>query len=349
MNPLRTVAHGARLTPTLLRQAVVKAWHDRVLGLSAEAAFWQMLSLPSLFLALVGLLGYVSGWFGQRTVHRTELQIESTLARAFSPQVVDEVIRPTLREVLHGGRAGIVSIGFVLALWAGSSATATFVNTVTIAYDMRDLRGPIRSRLLALGLFLGTVLLGVVLLPMLVLGPDLLRRTFPDSVRSTVSKLVDIGYYPVLIVMLMIGLTTFYKLAPPRRLPWGRGLPGATLALLVFLAGSAGLREYITFVLDHNHAYAAVAAPIAALLFFFVLALGVLLGAEFNAAVEQYRPARVRSPRLLQARGWRRYDPEGDGEPEPPGRAARIAAGTAAGGAAFAARTLRRAQSRRLS
>src|SRR4051794_36902857 len=181
VNPLRLVLRGIRLTPVLVKRAVVKAWHDRVLGLSAEAAFWQLLSLPSLFLALVATLGYVSRWFGDSTVNRAETKIESTLSKAFSPQVVDDIVTPMLHEVLHGGRADVISIGFVVALWAGSSATATFVNTITIAYGMRDLRGAVRSRLLALWLFLGSVLLGVVLLPLLVLGPDLLKRSLPHN------------------------------------------------------------------------------------------------------------------------------------------------------------------------
>ncbi len=310
MKPIRAVLHALRLLPSLLWRALVKGWHDRVLGLSAEAAFWQLLSLPSLFLALIATMGYVSRWFGAGTVDRVERQIDHTLSRAFSDQVVDKVISPTLHQVLHGGRADIISIGFVLALWAGSSATATFVNTITIAYDMRDLRGPVHSRLLALWLFLGTVLVGVIVLPMLVLGPDLLRRTFPKSVRPTVSTLIDAGYYPVLVVILLIGLTTFYKLAPPRRLPWFRGLPGAVLALLLFLAGSAGLRTYINFILDHNHAYTTLAAPIAALLFFFVLAMGVLLGAELNAAIQEQNPAKAKPPRVLDPRNWQMFQPD---------------------------------------
>lgn len=310
VNPVRSVLHGLSMLRGLLRRAVVKGWHDRVLGLSAEAAFWQLLSLPSLFLALLATLGYVSRWFGEGTVDRVQRKLEDGLSKAFSEEVVDKVIRPILDEVLHGGRADIISIGFVLALWAGSSATATFVNTITIAYDMRDLRGPVRSRLLALWLFLGTILLGVVLLPMLVLGPDLLRRLFPERVRSTVSDLISAGYYPVLVALLLVGLTTFYKLAPPRRLPWHRGLPGAILAILIFLAGSVGMRTYLTFILDKNHAYAQLAAPIAALLFFFVLALGVLLGAEFNAAIQERAPAKVKPPRVLDPRSWQTYAPE---------------------------------------
>jgi membrane protein len=310
VNPLRLVLRGIRLTPVLVKRAVVKAWHDRVLGLSAEAAFWQLLSLPSLFLALIATLGYISRWLGQGTVNRIEEKIDDTLSRVFSSQVVREVIAPTLHEILHGQRADIISVGFVLALWAGSSATATFVNTTTIAYDMRDLRGPVRSRLLALSLFLGTIALGMFVLPMLVLGPDLLRRSFPKSARHAVSTLISTGYYPTLVVVLLLGLTTFYKLALPRRLPWLRGIPGAILALLIFLGGSAGLRAYITFIVDHNHAYTALAAPIAALLFFFVLALGVLLGAEFNAAIEERKPAKIKPPRVLDPRGWQMFQPD---------------------------------------
>lgn len=308
MNPGRRALRAARHLPSLLRRAAAQAWRDRVLGLSAEAAFWQLLSLPSLFLAGVATLGYVSRWFGTGTVGRTERNLESTLSRAFSPQVVDQVVSPMLHEVLFRGRLDVISLGFVLALWAGSSATATFVNTITIAYGMRELRGPVRSRLLALWLFFGSVLVGVVVLPMLVLGPDLLIRSFPETARPAASTIVNDSYYPVVVLLLLTGLTTLYHLAPPRRLPWNRGVPGAIVAMVVFLAGAAGLRGYIRFILDHNHAYGTLAAPIAALLFFYALALGVLYGAEVNAAIEQLAPTPAKPPRVLHPRGWRRLD-----------------------------------------
>jgi membrane protein len=303
---VRAISH----LPYLLKRTIKQAWGDRVLGLSAEAAFWQMLSLPSLFLALVATLGYVSRWFGEDSVNATENKIESTLSKAFSQSVTDQVIHPMLHEVLHGGRADIISIGFVLAIWAGSSATSTFVNTITIAYGMRDLRGAVRSRLLALWMFLGSVLFGVIVLPMLVLGPNLIKRSFPKRWRSSVSDLVNTGYYPVLVLLLLVGLTTLYHLAPPRRLPWRRGVPGAVLAIGVFLGGSFALHAYIRFILDHNHAYGTLAAPIAALLYFFVLALGVLLGAEFNAAIEHMSPTPVKPPRVLRPRNWQRLGDE---------------------------------------
>jgi membrane protein len=290
--------------PRLLKRALVKAWYDRVLGLSAEAAFWQLLSLPSLLLALIATLGYFARVIGHDAGTRTETQLQRLFSKAFNPEVVRELVTPILHEVLSGGRPDVISIGFVLALWAGSSATATFVNTITIAYGMRDLRGPIRSRLLALGLFLGSVLIGVVVLPLLVLGPTLLTDIFPSRERATAGSVINGLYYPTIVVLLLIGLTTFYHLAPPRRLPWRRGTPGALLALLVFLGGSLGLRAYIRFILNHNHAYGTLASPVAALLFFYVLALGVLLGAEFNAAIEVASPSAAREPRILRTRQW---------------------------------------------
>jgi membrane protein len=298
---------------------VSKAWHDRILGLSAEAAFWQLLSLPSLVLAGIASLGYVADWFGPDTVTRVQAQIESTLSRAFSADFVQQTIAPTLNEVLRGQRATIISLGFLLALWAGSSGTATFVNTITIAYDMRDQRGAVRSRLLALGLFLGTVVIGVVALPLLVLGPNLLVDLFPLDARETARAVVNGAYYPTVVVLFLIGLTTLYHLAPPRRLPWRRGVPGAMLAFAVLFGGAAGLRAYITFIVEHSHAYGTLAGPIAALLFLFVLALGVLLGAEFNAAIEYMWPSPLRRPRVLNPRHWRRLDRATPDAPSDPG------------------------------
>ena len=285
----------------LLRDTLVNGWDHRILGLSAEAAFWQLLSLPSLFLALIATLGFAGRWVGASTVDRADERLIATIGRAFSDEVTQQVVRPVIDEVLRSQRFEIVSLGFVLALWAGSSATATFVNTITIAYGMRDRRGAVRSRLLALGLFLASMAIGVVVMPLLVLGPTLLVQIFPATAQDTARQVIDGAYYPVVVLILVLGLTTLYRLAPPTRLPWRRVVPGAVLAVVVFLAGSSGLRGYIRLILDHNRAYGTLAAPIAALLFFYVLALGVLLGAEFNAAVQVAHPAPERVP---LRRGW---------------------------------------------
>ncbi len=300
----------------LAARTVSKAWHDRVLGLSAEAAFWQLLSMPSLFLALLAALGFFSQWAGTGTVQRVQENLLNAFSRAFSAEVVDQLVAPMVREVLQAGRADVLSITFLIALWAGSSATATFVNTITIAYDMRDMRGAVHSRLLALGIYLGSIALGVVVLPALVLGPTLLPKLFPESAHKTADRVIHDAYWPSIVLLLLLGLTSLYHLSPPRRLPWRRGVPGALLAMVIFILGSAGLREYITFIVARNHAYGTLAAPIAALLFFYILALGVLLGAEFNAAIEQASPT-SRQPRRSERR-WQPLPEQAEPQSDPP-------------------------------
>lgn len=292
----------------LALRTVKSAWDNRILGLSAEAAFWQLLSLPALFLALLATLGYVSNWFGSDTVDRAQEELLQFFSRAFSDEVVDQLIAPTVNDVLREGRAEVISIGFGIALWAGSSATATFVNTITIAYGQRELRGAVASRLLALWLYLSSVLLGVVLLPLIVLGPQAMTDLFPEGeARNIAGTIIRDAYWPTAVLLLLLALTSFYRLAPPRRLPWVRGLPGAVLAMAVFLGGSAGLREYVTFIVAHGYTYGRLAAPIAALLFFFILALGVLIGAEFNAAIEHTWPTTGRRAARKAAAADRRW------------------------------------------
>ncbi|HEX4726741.1 MAG TPA: YhjD/YihY/BrkB family envelope integrity protein [Jatrophihabitans sp.] len=296
-----------RSARTLATRTVVRAWNDRVLGLSAEAAFWQLLSLPSLLLAALAALGYFSALAGRSTVDEVQQNLLNGFSRAFSAEVVDQLIAPVVQQVLRAGRADVLSVSFLLALWAGSSATATFVNTITIAYGMRDLRGALRSRLLALVIYLGSIVVGVTVLPALVLGPTELPKLFPRGARHTADQVISAAYWPAVVLLLLLGLTSLYHLAPPRRLPWRRGVPGAILALVIFLAGSTALREYITFIVSHNHAYGTLAAPIAALLFFYLLALGVLLGAELNAEIEARSPSPMREPGR-----WRRLHSESE-------------------------------------
>jgi membrane protein len=305
---------GWRRARGILLRTVTKAWHDRVLGLSAEAAFWQLLSLPSLFLALLAALGFFSDLAGADTISRAQTNLLNGFSRAFSPQVVNQLIAPTVHQVLNDGRADVFSVTFLLALWAGSSATATFVNTITIAYGMRDLRGAVHSRLLALAIYLGSIIIGVVALPALVLGPRQLARLIPGDARPTAARLIHDAYWPVVVVLLLAGLTSLYHLAPPRRPPWRRGVPGAVLAMTIFLIGSSALRTYISFIVAHNHAYGTLAAPIAALLFFFLLALGVLLGAEFNAAIEIAAPS-SHSPR--EVKRWRSLEDQEKSDVQP--------------------------------
>jgi membrane protein len=278
----------------VLGHTLAKAWQDRILGLSAEAAFWQILSVPPLLIGLLGSLGYLGSIIGEASVRQIEDQLLTASSQVLTPDVVDSLVRPTLNDILGSGRLDVVSVGFLLSLWAGSSATATFMNTIVIAYDQRDVRGPIRTRLKALWLFIVGMIMAVLTLPLLVLGRGMLVALLPVSWQDTAKVLINAVYWPVVLIGLLVALASFYHVVLPHRLPWRRHLPGALLALSFFLVAASVLRAYVADILTTALPYGALAAPIGALLFCFFFGMAVLLGAELNATIQARWPAPLR-------------------------------------------------------
>jgi membrane protein len=284
----------ARVPLRVLGQTLAKAWHDRILGLSAEAAFWQILSVPPLLIGLLGSLGYLGSVIGGASVREIEERLLTASAEVLTPDVVDKLVAPTLDDILNSGRLDLLSLGFLLSLWAGSSATATFMNTIVIAYDQRDVRGPIRTRLKALWLFVVGMVMAVLTLPLLVLGRGVLVGLLPLDWRPTATVLVDAVYWPLVLIGLLLALTSFYHVVLPHRLPWRRHLPGSVLAVAFFLLAALLLRAYVADILITALPYGALAAPIGALLFCFFFGMAVLLGAELNATIQARWPAPLR-------------------------------------------------------
>lgn len=280
-----------RSTRQVVWNTVAKAWADSIFARSAAAAFWQTLSLPPLLLGLLGCVGYVGGWFGPNTIDVVHTRILNASKHAFSANVVDEIIEPTVTAVLRHGRADIVSLGFLLSLWAGSSAMSTFVDSIVAAHGQADARHPVWQRIFALLLYVLFLTVSVFVLPLVAIGPTMLGRAVPSRWHDTGANLIGHFYWPAVGLLLLVGLTTLYKLALHSSLPWHRLLGGALVAGAVFLAASTGLRWYLANITKTGVSYGALAAPIAFLLFTFFLAMSVILGAEFNATIEHMWPA----------------------------------------------------------
>lgn len=303
----------------LVTLTAVRAWTGGIIGMSAQTAFWSALSLPPLLLGLLGSLGFVAGWIGPDTVNAAQREIIDFSATVFTESVVAQIVTPTVADILTQGHGEIVSIGFVLSLWAGSSALASLVDAITGAYGQRDVRNSIWQRIFALLLYVLTLVGSVFVLPVLALGPRVLPLLFPTSVRAIVSELVAVFYYPGLGVLLVVMLATLYRVALPRKLPWRRGLPGALLAMAVFLVSSASLRFYISWVTRTGYTYGALATPIAFLLFAFFIALAVIAGAHFNSTIHELWPAhRSRRGRWRWRRAMGRSTARATTRREPP-------------------------------
>lgn len=258
----------------------------RVTGLAAEAAFFAILSVPPLIFALVGAIGFVSERYPPAQVADLQESILSLASRALTDDAVRRVIEPTIDEVLREGRFDVMSLGFFLALWSGSRALNVFVDTITIMHGLGGQRGIVRTRALSFSLYLLAMMMGALALPLVVTGPTLLRRWLPDRFDPVLQF-----YWPVVIVLCVIFLATLYHLSVPVRTQWSFNLPGAVFSLVAWIGGSFLLRWVLTETASESSSvFGPLAAPIAVLLWLYLLSIAVLIGAAVNAAFDTVFP-----------------------------------------------------------
>ncbi|TVL92871.1 YihY/virulence factor BrkB family protein [Streptomyces sp. SAJ15] len=275
-----------RMAWLLLKDTVNSCVEYRVTGLAAEAAFFTLLSLPPLLLGLIGLIGYVDAWTDSQMVATLRQNILDASGTVLSDKGVNEIAKPLLDDVTEGGRPDVISLGFGIALWSGSRAVNVFVDTITIMYGLEGRRGIVKTRLLAFLLYLVALVVGAIALPLMLIGPETVVDIVPWS-----TDLVRVLYWPVVILLSVAFLTTLYHVSVPVRSPWPEDIPGALVALTMWVLGSFLLRIYLTHTVEGPTIYGSLAAPVAVLLWIGVSAFAVLVGAAVNAAIDRVWPS----------------------------------------------------------
>jgi len=280
----------------LIVTTVASCMRHRVTGLAAEAAFFAVVSVPPLIFAMAGAIGYVSDSFTPAQVADVRQAVIDLSSRALTDSAVNRIIEPTINDVLEGGRFDVISLGFVLALWSGSRALNVFVDTITIMHGLGGHRGIIKTRALSFLLYILAMITGMFAIPLVVAGPTLVRNLLPER-----AEFVMTFYWPAVIVLCICFLATLYHVSVPVRTNWSFNLPGATFALVSWVAGSALLRWVLTVTAaDSKSIYGPLAAPIAILLWLYLLAIAVLIGAAVNAAFDTVFPQKATTHARLE-------------------------------------------------
>lgn len=320
-----------RMAWLLLKDTVHSCMEYRVLGLAAEAAFFTLISIPPLLLGVIGLIGYLDGWFDTDTIDSIRHNFLTASEAVLSERGVNELARPLIDDVIKGGRPDVISLGFALALWSGSRAVNVFIDTITVMYGLDGHRGIISTRLLAFVLYLVALVIGTIVLPLMVAGPEAVVHLLPQT-----ESVVPVFYWPVVLVLSVVFLTTLYHVSVPVRSPWREDVPGALVALVMWVVGSLLLRVYLTNTVEGPTLYGSLAAPVAVLLWIGISAFAVLVGAAVNAAIDRVWPSvataaarriteRAREEAAAEVvaqaaarRAMRGAEGEGDGDADPP-------------------------------
>jgi len=298
------VRHGwVRAFFSLVTRTVGVCLRYRVTGLAAEAGFFALLSMPPLVLGLAGS----AAWIGSRLGTDTALQLKNGLRDYLSPFLTDDVVNtvivPTLEDALGRPRYDLISIGFVLSLWSGSRALNVYLDTISIMYGLGGHRSIVRTRVLSFSINLMVLLLGAITLPLVLVGPSLLGRALPGPLDGLL-----VAYWPVVTLLGVALLTTLYHVSVPLRTAWRRDVPGALLALVIWVLASALLRAALGVAVPGSGSqtpslsiYGPLTTPIVVLVWLYLLAIAVLIGAALNAVIDEKWPHGPRSAARQEA------------------------------------------------
>ena len=248
--------------------------------LSAAVAFYSLLALVPALVAVVSLYGLLAD---PASIDR---QINDWLGSA--PREVRDLVSAQLTSITEnaGAAAGIgVIIGLVAALWSASSGMSHVIEAINIAYDERESRTWIKRRVLAVALTIGAAVFMLVAIGLVAVLPAALADTGLGAGARIAAGLIR---WLVLFVGMSTALSVLYRYAPDRDEPqWRWASPGAIVATVVWLLASVVFSIYTANFAKYNETYGSLGAVVVVMLWLFLTALAVILGAELNAELER--------------------------------------------------------------
>lgn len=287
----------------ILADAVRAGVDHRITGLAAEMAFFASLALIPFTAAFGGVLGYMEPLAGTGGSADTEQVVTEVMAIILGPDVVVDVAAPYVQAQLEQARGGLALGGLVVGLWLSSRVFLPAVHALDLAYDAIERRTIVKRRAIAVGLAAASLLVIALQIMLLVFGPLLggasdLAEQF--NLSDTFTVWWALFRWPALGVLLTLYLLAVYRYVPARRLGWKRSLPGAVVAMLVWLLVATGFRAYLATGIQPGQgpdlATEAVAsvgrtvgALVATVLWVFLSSIAVLFGGEINAAIDRHR------------------------------------------------------------
>ncbi|MEO6569046.1 MAG: YihY/virulence factor BrkB family protein [Opitutaceae bacterium] len=252
---------------------------DNLSIVAAGVAFYAFVAVVPALGALIGIYALVAD-AGQIAEHI------SVLARVVPGEVMplleDQLKRLTADDEAAGWSA---ALGLLLAIYSSSAATKALITGINIAYDENEKRGFFKLNVMALGLTLFILVGAVIAVGLVAVLPGMVEHL---RISTKAETLLSWLRWPVLLIGFMLGLAAFYRFGPSRHnAKWKWVSWGAGVGALFWLAGSALFSLYVVKLGSYDKTYGSLGAVVVFLLWLFITAYAVLVGAELNSEMER--------------------------------------------------------------
>ena len=268
---------GLPLHRVLVR--TVKAFlDDEMSTYASELAYQLLFTLFPFLLFLLALIGFLHlpdffSW----------LRLQSALV--LPPQALEQV-NPVIDQ-LQQSKGGLLSVGIVIALWTASAGVRLMMSAMNAAYDVVEGR-PVWKRI-PLSVIYTVGIAGMLLAAaaLMVLGPQVMEWIASQiGMQEFIVTLWTVLRWPAIIILMMVAVALIYYVMPDVKQEFRFITPGSVLAVVVWIVASLGFGYYVKTFADYNAMYGSIGAIIVLLLYFYISAAVLLLGAEMNAVIE---------------------------------------------------------------
>ncbi len=305
----RTAEHPARIPWAGWKKVLMRTFSEMIsdrIGLAAAGcAFYATLALFPAISTLVSLYGLA---FDPSTVEPQLRVLRDLLPRPAFLLISERV--HTLVTQPRGTLTISLIISTLVTLWSSSAGTKSILAALNMAYEEKETRSFLRFQATALTMTLCAILGAAVTVALLVFLPavlDFIPRHFGfEAVEAGTQTLLRIGTPLLLLLLVGLSFSLLYRFGPSRReASWHWITPGSMVATLLWLLASTGFSYYVGHVASYDATYGPLGAVVGIMMWFFVTAYVVLLGAELNAELELQTAmdSTAGSPRPIGRRG----------------------------------------------
>lgn len=278
---LRLLASSPAFLPLrLLWRAVVRFGEHKGTILSSHVAMSLMLALFPFVLFVVALAGELSSGFDPH-------ELTDLLFSAWPPEIAQPLIRE-IEAVLAADNTSLMTLGGMLALYFASNGVEAVRVAINAAYRDEEDRPFWRNRLISLA-FVGLGSALIVFGLTLGLGLPAYFRYLPETVPDAVLRWMSNGFLTRAIpaLLLIFVVSAFHIWLPARRRALRVIWPGVALTIALWVVAVSVFSRYVATVADYSATYAGLAGAMSALIFLYLLAAILILGAEFNGVLER--------------------------------------------------------------
>ena len=282
-------------TPLSIGQTLRERFkQDDVAGLSAEMAYRFLFAVFPFGLFVAALGAFVASAL---RIDNPAQQIIGALGDNLPPSVAS-ALQPELERLVSSPRADLLSIGAIAALWAATSGVNALVKGIHRAYGIPEARPLVMRYAVAIGLtLLGAI--GIIASFVTIVGGALVTQELATrlGVGEQTFQLMQLLRWPAVAIVLIVAVAMMYRYAPNVVVPWRWIVLGSVAFTIGWLVATGLLGLYVSTIGDYGATYGSLAGVVVLMLWFYVTAALLLVGAQLTAAV-----ARARTPELITVR-----------------------------------------------